>query len=492
MPLRRLHLLQGGVDADLLQLVDDERRHVHVHRDGPRADLHLERLLRRVAQLGHHLPRLGLLVGRLAIAGEGEQPLLGDAPDAPRLGRERCSRHGSALVHGLDQAPAVDGIADGEAHLQVVEGRLLHVHDDVVADRLSHGGDDHLGYRLLQLLGDGLGCLAGERHVELARLERGDPGAAVLDDHVAQAVEVRPALHEVVGVLHVVHVLALAPFLELEGTGADAARAVARGREVGGIDGRVARGEHQEERRLRALEMKDHGVGIRRLDGLDIGVPVLARIDPELGRRVGRFPDHVEGELDVLRREGLAVVPLDVLPEKEHEVPVVVLPRPLLRELAHDGLQAFRPLELVEDDQVVEARHGGKAGGDSGRLVHGEALGQLLAKHDVEVTARLRRLGCGGGGGPEGQSPDGCPQGGRNADKRHRISSPSPRSAATGRVTPSGGKTWRPAGSPAALANIREGPDALNTLGASLTRRVSLSGQASTSPSYAGGRGPRW
>src|SRR2546422_3133435 len=50
-------------------------------------------------------------------------------------------------------------------------------------------------------------------------------------------------------------------------------------------------------------------------------------VDPELGGGVRRLTEHVEGELDVLRGERLAVVPLHALAEEEHEIPEVVLPR---------------------------------------------------------------------------------------------------------------------------------------------------------------------
>jgi len=174
---------------------------------------------------------------------------------------------------------------------------------------------------------------------------------------VAERVQVGPALDEVVGVLHVIDELALAPLLDLEGAGADASRTVARGRDVRGIDRGIAGCKHQQQRRLRPLQPEDHRVRIGSLDCLDVGVPVLARVDAELRLGLGSLAHHVEGELDVLRGEGLAVVPLDVLAEKEHKVSIAVLPRPLLRELAHEGLGALNALELVEEDEVAEARH---------------------------------------------------------------------------------------------------------------------------------------
>jgi hypothetical protein len=158
------------------------------------------------------------------------------------------------------------------------------------------------------------------------------------------------------------------------------------------IDRAIARGEHHQERGLRAFQAEHHRVRIGRLDVLDVRVPVLAGVDAELGRRVRRLAEHVEGELDVLRRERLAVVPLDVLPEKKDEVLVVVLPRPPLGEVAHDGVHALRRLPRIEEDEVVEARQGREARRVRGRLVDGEALRQVLAEHHVEGAADLRSL----------------------------------------------------------------------------------------------------
>jgi len=122
---------------------------------------------------------------------------------------------------------------------------------------------------------------------------------------------------------------------ELEGAGAQAMRAVLGQRHVRGNDGRVAGGEHRQQRRLRALEPEDDGNGVGRLDGLDVGVPLFPGVQAKLRRRILRLAHEVEGELHVLGREGLPVVPARVLPEEEHEVPVVVLPRPTLGQLGY-------------------------------------------------------------------------------------------------------------------------------------------------------------
>ena len=155
------------------------------------------------------------------------------------------------------------------------------------------------------------------------------------------------------------------------------------------IDRRLAGGEHEEHGGLGALEAEDDGVGLRGLHRFHVGVPVLARVDPELGGGLRDLANHVEGELDILRRERLAVVPAHVLAEKEHEVPVVLLPRPLLGQLSHHGVRALHALELIEHHEIVEAGQGQPHRGDGCRLVYGEADGELLPLHEVDHAARL-------------------------------------------------------------------------------------------------------
>mgnify|MGYP003296241739 CR=1 FL=1 len=69
-----------------------------------------------------------------------------------------------------------------------------------------------------------------------------------------------------------------------------------------------------------------------------LGKVVTFRLAAVAALEVARFAQHVEGELHVLRRERLAVVPLHVLAEEEDEVAVVVLPRPALGELGSVNL----------------------------------------------------------------------------------------------------------------------------------------------------------
>jgi hypothetical protein len=299
---------------------------------------------------------------------------------------------GAALVDGLHVGAPVDGEADRQPRLHVVEGRLGVVDEQVVDDGLADGLDLDLRHGRLHLVGDRLGPLTGEGDVEATGLERRVLRPALHDDHVADAVEIRPALDEVIGILHQLDVLTPLPLLELERPGPDTARAHLGGGDVGGIHRRVPGREHEEQRRLRPLEMEDDGVRIRRLDVVDVGVPVLARVEAQLALGVLGLADHVERVLDVLRAERLAVVPLDALAEEEHEVAIVVLPRPLLGQLTDDRVQALDPLHRVVHDEIVEARRGREHARDGGRLVDREALRQVLALHGVEDAAGFRCL----------------------------------------------------------------------------------------------------
>ena len=130
------------------------------------------------------------------------------------------------------------------------------------------GRDHELGHRLLELIGDSLGRFARERHIHASRLKRRRRRAALRDDQVSQPVQVGPSFHEVLGVLHVLDELALAPLLQLEGPCADTTRPVARRRHVSGVDRRESRSQHEEQGRLRPLQAEHDGEGIEGLDRL--------------------------------------------------------------------------------------------------------------------------------------------------------------------------------------------------------------------------------
>ena len=426
MPDARLDLLEGRLDPDLLELVDHPARCVDV--DGQRAggDHELHGVGGAEAGVGEELLGLGSLLDGIAHTGELGHLRRGESPHARRLGQQR-SAEGRGALAGPDQVGlAVERQIDGAAHAHVGVRGALEVHQHVVVD-VAVGLEHH------QLRGAALGVLrvrlvpAAARHVELAGLKRRDLRGAVADDHELDAVEIRPPLDEVVGILHVLDRLARLVLLELERPGADALVLELGERHVGGEDRRVSRGEHGQERRLRSLEPEDHGVGVGRLDGLDVLVPELARVHLELGLGV-RSPAHgVEGVLHVLRREGLAVVPLDVLPEEEDEVAVIVLPRPLVGQLGDDRVDALLLLGGIVVHEVVEAGAGLLGGGDR-RLLVDRKTRCRAERGGHEHTAVLRGLGrCahheqqqGGGNTHQGQQrPERA--GTRHCDLRERY-----------------------------------------------------------------------
>ena len=283
------------------------------------------------------------------------------------------------------------------------EGRPLVVEDDVVAAVLSHLGDHERRRALLEALRHGLRDVERHEGVEPAGLEGGQARAALPDDGVANAVEVGTAGHEVVGIpLELDHLPSLV-LLEPERSRAHAALAQLGEGDVGRIHGGVAGGEHEEEGGLGPLEPEHDGMRLRRLDGLDIGIPVLAGAQAKLGGRLRRLPDHVEGVLDVARGEGLAVMPAHVLLEEEDEVAKVVLPRPPLGQLGDDRVHALERLQGMEEHDVRVARRHGPHVRDGGRLVNQQAR-RVLREKRVEDAAALGRLpGSGKAHGHDGE-----------------------------------------------------------------------------------------
>src|SRR3984893_12188918 len=325
-PLWGIHLPQRGVDPDTPELVDHERADVHEGREPPGQDLDLQGLVRTEARGGEEGPGPGLFATRLAVAGEGAEIGLQDSPDPVGARHHRGPEHGRTLIHRGVQGPPVDGAAQGLAYRDVVEGRLAAVEGEVIEHDRVHLGDHEPRGSLPELIGEGLRGLTRERHVHAPRLERRGRGAALGDDQVAQAVEVGPALHEVVGVLHVLEELALAPFLDLERPRAHAAGAVASRRHVRGVDRRESRGQHQQEGRLRVLQTEDDRPGIDRVDSLHVVVPLTPRVEAQPGRGLRRLSNQIERVLDVPGADRLAVVPSHVAPEKEDELSIVLLP----------------------------------------------------------------------------------------------------------------------------------------------------------------------
>ena len=139
--------------------------------------------------------------------------------------------------------------------------------------RLSNGGEDELTMMLVETLFGSTthtafgACdldvlqqrdrhLGRERHVELAGDEAEDRGRAVRDDGEFDAVEMRQALLQVIGVAGQLDRFVGLELDELERAGADRVGAHVRRRDVAGIDRRVAGGEQRQQRRLRPLQVE--------------------------------------------------------------------------------------------------------------------------------------------------------------------------------------------------------------------------------------------
>src|SRR6202022_1233828 len=108
-----------------------------------------------------------------------------------------------------------------------------------------------------------------------------------------------------------------------------------------------------------------------------------------------RLPHHhVEGAFDVVRRERLAVVPFDALPQLEIERLAVAAPGPALGEIRDDRIHAVLRHVLLVDDEIVEDGHEGNVG-RIGRLLvdRGAARGVTMIHSQDTALLRLGR-GC--------------------------------------------------------------------------------------------------
>src|SRR5713101_10071941 len=98
-------------------------------------------------------------------------------------------------------------------------------------------------------------------------------------------------------------------------------------------------------------------------------------------------------------------MPPDVPAEEENQIPVAVLPRPLLRQLGNQRVDALLLLGWIVVDEVVEAGAGLLDRGDGGLFVGGEARrrGQRVGDEHTAVFGSL----CPGWGHRTEQCEDG-------------------------------------------------------------------------------------
>ena len=203
----------------------------------------------------------------------------------------------------------------------------------------------------------------------------------------------RQALLEVVGILGELDRLVGLELDEFERPGADRLGAHVARRDVAGINRRVAGGEQRQQRRLRPLQFE--GRFVIAVDGhvVDLVVPGLSRVLPELLLRLAH--QHVEGAFDVGRGERLAVMPFDALAQLEGQLLVVGAPGPALGEIRHDRIDAVLRHVLLEHDEIVENRHEGNVDRIGRALVDRGAARAVAVIHPENAALfRLARRRC--------------------------------------------------------------------------------------------------
>ena len=219
-------------------------------------------------------------------------------------------------------------------------------------------------------------------------------GRAVRDDGELDAVEMRQALLEIIGVADQLDRFVGLELDEFERAGADRVGAHVGGRHMAGIDRRIAGGEQRQQRRLRPLQIEgDLEVAVGR-DVVDELVPGLARVLAELLRRFAH--QHVEGAFDVGRGERLAVVPFDALVQFEGQRLVVGAPGPALRLSARSGTIESRrwrdlPLAMMRSSTNRNSRSRSAAADALGQVGPGaKAAVQLLIKTMKDKSPKVR------------------------------------------------------------------------------------------------------
>ena len=214
-------------------------------------------------------------------------------------------------IEGLEDGVDVHRVVQRLAHLDVVEGRLAHV-DRHVEDARRGDRLDHELVVLLQL-GD---AHVGDRRdqVDLAGLESGDPRGVLENRPHDDRLHLRRAAPVIL--IRLEHQpLVLRPRDQLERAGPvrlDGDRFLARG--VG-----VFRREHQPEQLAQAHRQEEvgrpggdvHGEGVH-----DLGAGDRAELGADGGLRFG-IRGSVEGELDRVGVEVVAVVELDAFAQRE-------------------------------------------------------------------------------------------------------------------------------------------------------------------------------
>ena len=250
--------------------------------------------------------------------------------------------HALAEEDGVDNRLPVDGIADGGDDVAVRRPVVVgEVEENAAVVRRRHVIE-----RIAVRTGEALGVLrVKQRQIQLAGLQLHGLRVVVGDDLEDHAVDLRRA-EVVVLVLHQHDRLARVPALELIRAGADGAA-----EKVGLLH--VLPGEQvlREDTHRHILQKRHVRLGETESDGLRVDdgdlldVLVVRRV---LGAVLG-VHDGLDGELDVIRCERLAVVPLHALAQVEGIGIGLLVIVPRLGEAGDDLVVAVVGGQAVEE-----------------------------------------------------------------------------------------------------------------------------------------------
>src|SRR5688500_18568423 len=112
VPHARLDLLQRGLDADLLHLVDHPARRVDVDRQRARGHGELQGIARPESGLREELAGLGLLPGLIALPGKLRHFGGGEAPHARGAGQQCAAERGGTLTRAHEVRLAIEREVD--------------------------------------------------------------------------------------------------------------------------------------------------------------------------------------------------------------------------------------------------------------------------------------------------------------------------------------------------------------------------------------------
>ena len=329
---RALDNFQLGVDADFLEFFRDDFCHFHsavVHCAGH--DGHIKAV--RIASFRQQLLRLFRVVGHNA-----------DRGVTRHIGRHDAVNRGfaQATVEVFADGVAVDGIADGGDDVAVRRPVVVgEVEENAAVVRRRHVIE-----RIAVRTGEALGVLrVKQRQIQLAGLQLHGLRVVVGDDLEDHAVDLRRA-EVVVLVLHQHDRLARVPALELIRAGADGAAEKVGLLHILSREQMLREDPHRhilQKRHVRLGEAEGDRPVVHHGDLLDI--LIVRRV---LGAVLG-VHDGLDGELDVIRRERLAVVPLHALAQVEGIGIGLLVIVPRLGEAGDDLVVAVVGGQAVEE-----------------------------------------------------------------------------------------------------------------------------------------------